>query len=160
MKNEKNDVNPPAAGAPTDDRSEARELLRKWDSGETIWTIEMGGLGPGYEQAIQVLAVEILRDNIDSPLPTNEDFREWGNSTITRIDYELPDGSWSCGGYSGAQVGAAKQVAFRWLRDGTAKFHESVPDDRRIQISKFWPKAPSAALPPQGGPTEKGGPNA
>lgn len=29
------------------------EALARWDAGETVFTAEMGGLGPGYEQAIQ-----------------------------------------------------------------------------------------------------------
>lgn len=123
---------------------DAAEQLRRWDAGESIWTIEMGGLGPGYEQAIQILAVEILRDEIGKPLPTNETWSDWGNSTIARIDYQLPDGSWSCGGFSGAQVRAAKQIAFLWLRDGPQACHKSCPPDRRIQVSKFFPKAPEA----------------
>ena len=37
------------------------------------------------------------------------------------IDYRLPDGSYWCGGFSGAQVGAAKRIALGWLCDGPAK---------------------------------------
>ena len=43
----------------------AREQVERWDAGQSIWTLEMGGMGPGYEQAIQVLAIEITRDNLD-----------------------------------------------------------------------------------------------
>ncbi len=121
---------------------DAAEQLRRWDAGESIWSVEMGGLGPGYEQAIQTLAIEIVRDNLGKPLPTQETWNNWGDSTITRIDYQLPDGKWSCGGFSGAQVGAAKGIALRWLRDGPQQAHDSAPADRRIQVSKFWPHAP------------------
>jgi hypothetical protein len=120
---------------------DAREQLRRWDAGDIIWTIEMGGLGPGYEQAIQILAIEIIRDEIDKPLPT-EHLEEWGHPTVERIDYRLPDGTWSCGGFSGAQVGAARNLAYRWLRDGVAATLSTVPQDRRIQCSKTWPHAP------------------
>ena len=119
----------------------AREQLRRWDAGDPIWTIEMGGMGPGYEQAIQLLVIEIVRDEIDKPLPV-DNLQEWGNATVTRIDYQLPDGTWSCGGYSGAQVGAAKQLAYHWLRDGVAATLNAVPQDRRILCSKQWPHAP------------------
>ena len=54
----------------------------------------MGGLGPGYEQAIQVLAIEIVRDNLDSPLPKG--VTAWGDSTVRRIDKKIPDGRYSC----------------------------------------------------------------
>ncbi len=109
----------------------AEEQLRRWDSGESIWSIEMGGLGPGYEQAIQVLAVEILRDEIGKPLP-GEKAKEWAYSTVDRVNKD-------CGGFSGAQVGAARQLAFGWLRDGPAQVCASVPNDRHIQVSNFWP---------------------
>ena len=122
--------------------TDAREQLRRWDAGDLIWTIELGRLGPGYEQAIQVLAIEIVRDEIDKPLPVKGSLQEWGNATVTRIDYQLPDGTWSCGGYSGAQVGAAKQLAYHWLRDGVAVTLEGVPSDRHILCSKAWPHAP------------------
>ena len=39
-----------------------RELLSQWDRGEAVWSVSMGGLGPGYDQAIQILVMEILRD--------------------------------------------------------------------------------------------------
>jgi len=118
----------------------ADEQLRIWDSGESVWSIEMGGLGPGYEQAIQILVIEIIRDNISNPLPDENTWSDWGDSTVSRIDYKKPDGKYSCGGFSGAQVGAAKQIAFRFLRDGPEKALKSAPDDRRIQVSNFWPK--------------------
>ncbi len=119
--------------------SDAREQLRRWDAGDTIWSIEMGGLGPGYEQAIQVLAIEIVRDEIDKPLP-NPAPREWGNETIGRIDYRKPDGTFTCGGFSGAQVAAAKQIAYKWLEVGPVKLHKMVAEDRHIQVSNTWPR--------------------
>lgn len=118
---------------------DAAEQLRRWDAGDSIWSIEMGGLGPGYEQAIQVLAVEIVRDQIGKPLPVGK-FEDWGDSTVSRIDYKRPDGSYAMGGYSGAQVGAAKQLAYRWLTDGPAAVMD-MPEvkDRHIQVSKRFP---------------------
>ena len=108
------------------------EVIQQWDRGGTVWTIEMGGIGPGYEQAIQLLFIELLRDHQSKPLPTDDLFSTWGDETVSRIDKD-------CGGFSGAQVGAAKQIAYRMLRDGPVKFHSSIPEDRRIQISKFFP---------------------
>lgn len=121
----------------------AKDALERWDKGETVFTIEMGGLGPGYEQAIQILIFEIVRDNLEAKLPdftadekaAQEWYSAFGNASISRVDQ-------ACGGFSGAQVGAAKQVAYRALRDGWGKMLESVPDDRKIQVSKSFPKAP------------------
>jgi hypothetical protein len=123
---------------------DAREQLRRWDNGDSIWSIEMGGIGPGYEQAIQVLAIEIVRDEIDKPLPQGEnEHRVWGDSTVTRVDHKLPDGSYACGGFSGAQVGAAKTLAYQWLTIGPAACLESMTDKtRHIQVSNFWPHVP------------------
>ncbi len=115
---------------------DAREQLRRWDAGETIWTIEMGGMGPGYEQAIQVLAIEIVRDNLDTPVPEKPP-QDWGYSTVERIDRKLPDGSYSCGGFS---VGAARQLAYRWLTIGPAALQAKSDKDRHIQASNIWPR--------------------
>ena len=115
----------------------AKEQVAAWDAGESIWSIEMGGLGPGYEQAIQILAVEIVRDEIDNPLPEYV-WNGWGDSTVTRIDANR-----ECGGFSGAQVGAAKHLAYHWIKTGPAALFKSCKDtDRHIQVSRFWPKAP------------------
>ncbi len=119
-----------------------REMLELWDAGKSIWTIEMGGIGPGYEQAIQILMVEIIRDEIDKPLPTDKNWRTWGDATVKRIDYQLPDGKWSCGGFSGAQIGAAKQLAYSFLQAGVAATLAHVADQpgRKILASNIWPR--------------------
>jgi len=128
----------------------AKEAVEKWDRGESIWSVEMGGLGPGYEQAIQVLIVELLRDNLDKEFPADNDkegwhawgaaYDTWGDDTVHRIDE-------SCGGFSGAQVGVAKNVALNILRKGYGKaMNDPRIRDRRIQISKFWPRAPEMAV--------------
>lgn len=116
----------------------AADALARWDKGETVFTIEMGGLGLGYEQAIQVLVFEMIRDNLDKPLPdqNSPEFKafsdSFGDSTVHRIDEKM-------GGYSGAQVGAAKQIAYRALRDGWEKMLKSAPNDRHIQVSNKIP---------------------
>lgn len=120
---------------------QCREMLARWDRGESIWSVEMGGLGPGYEQAIQVLVVEIIRDNIDSLLPDDSAWRNWGDSTVTRIDKRDDDGKWSMGGFSGAQVGAAKNLAYHWLKEGPDAVNAmDAFKDRKIQVSNHWPR--------------------
>jgi hypothetical protein len=115
----------------------ARDVIAAWDNGDVIPTVEMGGIGPGYEQCIQIAAIEILRDNLDSPLPdpaaNDTDAEEWGNATLKRIDPQI-------GGLTGAQWGAAKTLAYRALRDGWDKMVASAPTDRKICISKAWPR--------------------
>jgi hypothetical protein len=126
--------------------ADAKERLRRWDAGETIWSVEMGDTGPGYEQAIQVLAVEIIRDNLTGELPTKETYSEWGDATVTRCNpYDETAGRYTgLGGLSGEQVGAAKTIAYGVLKKGPAKMLERFPEDRIIQVSKTWPRVPDA----------------
>ena len=113
--------------------SDAKEQLRRWDAGEIIWSLEMGGLGPGYEQAIQVLAIEIVRDNLGKKIP-EKPAKDWGANTLTRIDK-------SCGGFSGAQFSVAQFLAYQWLTIGPMKLLGSRNTrDRQIQVSNFWPR--------------------
>lgn len=113
----------------------AADALARWDGDETVFTVEMGGLGPGYEQAIQILVFELLRDNLKKPLPEpkSDAAKTWGDDTVHRIDSQ-------CGGFSGAQAGAARSVAYRALRDGWENMLQSAPKDRHIQVSKKMPQ--------------------
>lgn len=118
----------------------AADALNRWDDGKLVFTIEMGGLGPEYEQAIQVLVFEIIRDSLNVTLPDESDkdkmktfSASFGDSAVSRIDEKM-------GGYSGAMIGAAKYLAYRALRDGWEKTLKSAPDERRIQVSKDFPK--------------------
>jgi hypothetical protein len=116
----------------------ATEALAKWDAGEAVWSIEMGGLGPSYEQAIQILIFELVRDA--GPFEGEQIPYGWGERAITRANEGV-------GGFSGAQVGAAKGVAARFLTRGYDETLASVPDDRRILVSKRWAQSPTPAEP-------------
>lgn len=116
------------------DADTAEELVAAWDREELIRTIEMGGMGPGYEQALQVCFIELLRAK--SP-------ERW-DETVSRISPDL------CG-LSGAQVGAAKALASQVLEKGMKACLEEVKkadptDDRCLLISRAWPKAPRPYL--------------
>lgn len=118
----------------------AADALDRWDEGKTVFTIEMGGLGPGYEQAIQVLVFEIVRDYLGKeqtfPPEDSPEFADFsskfGDETVHRINKKM-------GGFSGAQVGAAKQIAYRGLVMGWEAMIKSIPQDRLIQVSKSFP---------------------
>jgi hypothetical protein len=117
------------------------DVLRAWDSGDTVWSVEMGGMGPGYEQAIQILAMECLREfknldwtaDLESP-EWDAAYREAGERAHHRLAAE---------GYSGAQYGAATNIAACFCRHGYAKALSMVDADRRIQVSRHWPVAPA-----------------
>lgn len=106
------------------------EALAKWDAGESVFSVEMGGLGPGYEMAIQGLAFEMMRDLLsrDPVVIRDEDL----DAVVRRLN----DQPWA--GFSGAQVGAAKSLAARVCLDGYRKAlrHPSLESDRLIQVCK------------------------
>lgn len=125
----------------------AEDWLKRWDDGQTVWTIEMGGLGPGYEQAIHVACAEILRhllqEQYNSSMwysldgTTTEDWEKdkeqideasFKSETISRL------------GLSGAQYGAAKQLAvYLYMKGPISLMKEEVAEKRKIQVSKYFP---------------------
>jgi hypothetical protein len=116
----------------------ADEALAMWDAGKTLFTVEMGGLGPGYEQAIQCIAFELIRDlrgcNFTDKSKANRDaiFAK-RDETINRIDAKL-------GGVTGAMVGAATGLAFNVIRRGyRAALRDPAVAHRLIQVSKNFP---------------------
>lgn len=116
---------------------DALDMLARWDARKSIFTVEMGGLGPGYEQAIQILVMELIRDEGSKPIPEDEKgWRNWGEATVHRLDKK-------CGGFSGAQVGAAKNLAARFIKVGPQETFKSLKragqGDRMIQVSKNFP---------------------
>ncbi len=113
----------------------AREMVEKWDSGETLFTIEMGGLGPGYEQAIHICVFDIMRELLDTPLPEDE-------KELDKLFNDVADKVCVGKGYSGAQVGQARNLAYRYLSKGSKATLDSLPEemrDRIIQVSKHFP---------------------
>jgi hypothetical protein len=122
----------------------AKDALAKWDSGRTVFTIELGGLGPGYEQCIHILVFELIRDYSEGDLPTFGDLEnptpteqkrwsDWGDAAVSRCALR----------FSGAQVSVAKGLAYRALRDGWRKTIDSAPKDRHIQVSREFPQPPA-----------------
>jgi hypothetical protein len=110
----------------------AVEAMKRWDKGEGLFTIiRLGGIGPGYEQAIHVTIFELIRA-ANGLRMSGEDFWRLADTTLERIGGEL--------GLSGAQAGIAKNFAFAVLRDGWQKTILAYPDERRIQVSDHWPK--------------------
>lgn len=118
------------------------ELLAAWDAGEIVWSVELGGLGPGYEQAIQIAAVEMARDGIGIVLPDDKDER---NEAWDRLcSASLAKHNDSLGGLSGAQYGAAKWLAYQWVHNGgPAALQVRVKEQKadRIMISRSFPRA-------------------
>jgi len=116
-----------------------REAASAWHRGHNVWSVEMGGIGPGYEQAIQILVFEIMHQwPNDKPLPVAID-KQWPeeySSLCRKLGSELNLG------LSGAQGGAAMNLAYRFMKNGYDETLDSTPQDRRIQVSKNFPDAP------------------
>lgn len=89
----------------------AAEQVRRWDAGESIWTVAMGGFGPEYEMCIQVAAVELLRSHL-SQTPDVAVGRDWGIETIGKIRDAR------CAGMTILQVRAARFLGLQFLRSG------------------------------------------
>lgn len=121
------------------------EMLVEWDAGRTVWTVEMGGLGPGYEQAIQILAMECLRElvRVDFKWPEKVDKRASDKCRAILEPVVSKVNEWPGCGFSGAQVGAAMQIAAKFHRQGPVAALDSAPEDRRTMVCKTWPHEPA-----------------
>jgi hypothetical protein len=117
--------------------ADAADWLSRWDAGKLVWSVEMGGLGPGYEQALQITATRIVRWLVEHT-PDETAFTE-ENWKVTRTRIE--DGvSVEDLGLSGAQWGAAMNIALSLYRRGpSACLTDPQIEDRKIQISRHFP---------------------
>ena len=126
--------------------SDAADWLKRWDEGKTVWSIEMGGLGPAYEQCIHMTCAELVRQLIDRKIDfeTNDDLLKEQWKAIDEALFQIPE--ISALGLSGAQVGAAKNLAAMIYRHGPrAVMKDERVKDRHIQVQKFFPGAAKAA---------------
>ncbi len=120
----------------------AQEWLDKWDSGQSVFTIEMGGIGPGYEQCIHITCAELIRHM----LTEKYDSSRWSDQAQWDIDREAIRASSFKNekimglGLSGAQFGAAMQLATHFYMHGPRSLLEKKDmKDRTIQVSSNWP---------------------
>ena len=125
--------------------ADATEWLRRWDEGRSVWSVEMGGLGPGYEQAIQITGVEVLRHMLQEKY----DYTKWDEQqdvwqrdleTVRKFGYA--NETIKKLGLSGAQWGAAVSLACCIYRRGPVDaLTDQAIEDRKTQVSKNFPKA-------------------
>jgi len=127
------------------------EALAAWDRGDTVWSAEMGGLGPGYEQCIQITAFEMLRYMAEHPFDyaaldeLDDDDRKRAMSRA--YDDAMSKVLFADGhsvnelGLSGAQYGAASNMAHRFMRVGYRAALDELPTDRRILVCRTFPQS-------------------
>ena len=121
---------------------DSAEWLARWDSGKTVWTIEMGGLGPGYEQCIHITCAEILRECLDKKYDAEKVVsgdKDYAKFVDKHIDVFSNDVIKKLG-LSGAQWGAAKSLAWMiYSRGPIAVMEDPRVKDRHVQVSKNFP---------------------
>lgn len=119
--------------------ADATEWLKRWDEGRSVWTISMGGLGPGYEQVIHITAAEILRWYLANKPDLDSLSKEEWKSIYDELDKAVSSTVQSLG-LSGAQWGAAVNIASMLYRKGPrAVMADERVKDRHIQVQRTFP---------------------
>lgn len=106
------------------------DALKAWDAGDIVTSIEMGGLGAGYEQAIQIGTFELAKEIKDVVLPEDSDKLNTMLDQFLRVVMDKDDTGF-LDGLSGAQAGAIKSLAYHFVVDGYVETLSQVEDDRR-----------------------------
>lgn len=124
--------------------ADAADWLARWDAGKGVWSIEMGGMGPGYEQCIQITAAEVLRFLIESKVDCATQYEGDAWKTLrSEIDKSLwAKPAINALGLSGAQAGAATSLATMLYKVGPrGMMNDPRVKDRHIQVSRDFPRA-------------------
>jgi len=103
--------------------------LDQYDSGIIVETASMGGMGDGYELAIQECAIETMRNLKHIELPeSDEEFSD----LVKEASKQAADKLDGFHGFSGSQVGASRNLAAIFWRQTPEKALETLPDKERI----------------------------
>jgi hypothetical protein len=118
------------------------EWLSRWDRGDLVWSIEMGGLGPGYEQAIQITVAEAVRIMLDEKFDAAKwpDADSWKKDSAKLESRMFATKKVSDLGLSGAQWGAAISLAAALYKRGPVScLTDDKAKDRTIQVCAKFP---------------------
>lgn len=113
------------------------EAIKRWNEGDQVWSVAMGGIGPGYEQVIQILVFEFIARWDKKPILITEDFKNHCSKVTSDLDEKLQ-------GPTGAQHGAAFQLAYQFIHQGYGEVlqtvkHDSATAGRLILVSRSFP---------------------
>jgi hypothetical protein len=112
------------------------ELIEAWDKDEIITSIEMGGLGPGYEQAIQTVAVEFARATKDVDPGDRGAFQRACHRVLETLDNDLR-------GITLGMFAAAEWLARKWRTVGPEGLIEEAKkdgkEDRIVLVRRVFP---------------------
>lgn len=123
--------------------ADATEWLRRWDDGRNVWSIEMGGMGPGYEQCIQITTAEVLRHLLEAKYDASlwHDKDAWASDRDKIETAGFANERIKALGLSGAQWGAAVSLATKLYMDGPRKImKEPSIQERKIQVQRTFPQ--------------------
>lgn len=115
--------------------STVKEALKNWDAGEPVFTLELGGLGPSYEQCIHVAIFESARRIMAMPISHLSKAAKLQLIERTILQVDNKKGLQ----LSGAQAVVARSFLYRALMEGWGEVVNSVDKDRHIQVMKWWP---------------------
>lgn len=128
---------------------DAADWVARWDAGQSVFSISMGGLGPGYEQCIQIVAVEVVRAMLKIGETWWNEGSDDANNAKWRVIRDKVDKIVSPItaplGLSGAQWGAGLSLAGHVYRKGPrAIMNDEAVKDRHIQVSREMPSLATA----------------
>lgn len=106
-----------------------KQAVKQYDSGSPIWSIEMGGLGPGYEQGIQLSCFEIIKKlKFIAPKGNQATINKRLDDALSIVDKRHNIG------HSGASAGASMWLAYKFMKTGYAETINTAPKNRLIQV--------------------------
>lgn len=114
------------------------QVIEKWKNDDGVWSAELGGIGPAYEQCIQIILFEIFSTwPKDQPVIDGEEYTKeyetFTDEVVSRLEKEKKYG------FSGAQVGSAKSTAAQFIKYGYAHMMNKLDEDRHIMVSRYFP---------------------
>lgn len=111
-----------------------QDALAGWDSKEPVFTIELGGLGPSYEQCMHITIFEVLRMIGDMDISLHRDTQcDVIDKAIRSVNREEDLG------LSGAQAAMIRRFVYTVMNHG---WHDTIvkyDSDRHIQVCRKWP---------------------
>jgi hypothetical protein len=110
------------------------EVIDKWKKGESLFTVELGGLGPSYEQALQNFLFDLFAYLVDNKIPIK---KLTTGKKYSKIYYDICSKVTDGRDLSGAMFDVAKGTAYQFYRYGYKEMMNKAPNDRTIQIENI-----------------------
>jgi len=116
------------------------EAVSRWKKDDVVNTIEMGGLGPGYEQCIQIGVFSVAEKLIGNKFPEGN---EALNKYLHEVLHQCIKEQKGLSGLSGAQAGAIMNLAYHYVKDGYLECIKKIAQDdpdRIILVNRSFPQ--------------------